>query len=110
MSEYSPDLWTVVSLIDADGERTDKIFGSWYGGWARSDSWKLSSGITKVVELENQYEVHNVSGSIYRCYKGNEGMSSYANSVLNSFIKQANESNGEFTIEQIKINEVRTIV
>ena len=63
MSDYSPDRWQVVSLVNEEGERIDKVFGSWYGGYAGSDSWKLSSGITKVVEHDKHYEVHNVSGS-----------------------------------------------
>lgn len=108
-SEYTPDLWTVVSMTDEDGERTDKIFGSWYGGYAGSDSWKLSSGITQVVEMANKYEVHNVSGSIYHCYKNNHGVSSYGSSVLNRFIEQAQASNGKFKIEKITINEVRNL-
>lgn len=107
--DYTPDLWTVVAMTDSDGERVDKIFGSWYGGYAGSDSWKLSSGITKIVELENEYEVHNVSGSIYHCYKNNRGVSSYGGSVLNRFIEQANASNGEIKIIEIELNEVRTI-
>lgn len=110
MGKYAPDCWIIVSLIDEDGERTDKVFGNWYGGFGGSDSWKLSSGITKVVELEDMYEVHNVSGSLYLCYKSCEGMSGYGSSVMNSFMKQAEESNGKFTITHIGINEVQTIV
>ncbi len=110
MREYVPDRWTIVSMIDEDGERTDKVFGNWYGGYLGSDSWKLSSGITKVVELEDTYEVHNVSGSLYVCHKTCEGMSGYGSSVMNSFMKQAEESNGKFTITHIGINEVQTIV
>lgn len=109
MSDYSPDRWQIVSLVH-DGERTDKVFGSWYGGYGGSDSWKLSSGITKVVEHDTHYEVHNVSGSIYTCSKNCEGMSMYAFGVFKRFEKQAEESNGQFTIEKIDIKDVRNIV
>lgn len=111
MSEYSPDRWIIVEMEQKDGEGPIcKVFGNWYGGYLGSDSWKLSSGICKVVEHDEHYEIHNVSGSIYTCYKNSYGTSGYGVSVLNNFYKQAENSNGAFTIKEININEVRTIV
>jgi hypothetical protein len=107
MSEYSPDRWQVVSLVNEEGERIDKVFGSWYGGYGGSDSWKLSSGITKVVEHDKYYEVHNVSGSIYECYKGSEGMSMYAYGIFKRF--EAKQEEGKYTITKIDIKEVRQL-
>ena len=54
-----------------------------------SDSWRLSSGITEVEELEDSYIINNESGSVYTCYKGRYGMSAYAMGILESFKKQA---------------------
>ena len=88
MSEYTPDKWVVIE-IDYDGDKFQKILSSWYGGWAGSDSWRLSSGITEVVELEDSYIIRNESGSIYTCYKERYGMSFYSMSMLESFKKQA---------------------
>jgi hypothetical protein len=88
MSEYTPDCWVVIEL-DYDGVKTQKILSSWYGGWAGSDSWRLSSGITEVEELEDSYIIKNESGSAYTCFKGRYGMSSYSMSILESFKKQA---------------------
>ena len=107
MSDYNPDKWQIVSLIH-DGERIDKVFGSWYGGYAGSDSWKLSSGITKVVERDTHYEVHNVSGSIYNCGKESEGMSMYAYGIFKRF--EAQQEEGKYTITKIDIKDVRNIV
>jgi hypothetical protein len=107
MSDYTPDKWQIVSLVH-DGERTDKVFGSWYGGYLGSDSWKLSSGIVKVEEHDKYYDVHNVSGSIYRCYKDCEGMSMYAFGVFKRFEEQSKEHN--YTIEKIDIKDVQVIV
>ena len=88
MSEYTPDKWVVIE-IDYDGDKFQKILSSWYGGWAGSDSWRLSSGITEVEELEDSYIIRNESGSIYTCYKERYGMSFYSMSMLESFKKQA---------------------
>jgi hypothetical protein len=107
MSDYNPDKWQIVSLVH-DGERIDKVFGSWYGGYAGSDSWKLSSGITKVVEHDTHYEVHNVSGSIYNCGKESEGMSMYAYGVFKRF--EAQQEEGKYTITKIDIKDVQVVV
>jgi len=88
MSEYTPDCWVVIE-IDYDGDKFQKILSSWYGGWAGSDSWRLSSGITEVEELEDSFVFKNESGSVYTCYKGRYGMSAYTMAVLEDFKKQA---------------------
>jgi hypothetical protein len=88
MSNYIPDKWVVIEL-DYEGVKTQKILSSWYGGWAGSDSWRLSSGITDVEELEDSYIIKNESGSVYTCYKRRYGMSSYTVGVLEDLKKQA---------------------
>ena len=88
MSEYTPDKWVVIE-VEYEGVKTQKILSSWYGGWAGSDSWRLSSGITEVEELEDSYIIKNESGSVYTCFKGRYGMSAYAMGILEDFKKQA---------------------
>ena len=88
MSEYTPDKWVVIEIA-MEGSTVQRILSSWYGGWAGSDSWRLSSGITGVEELEYSYIFKNESGSVYTCYKGRYGMSSYAMGILEDFKKQA---------------------
>ena len=88
MSEYTPDCWVVIE-VDYEGVKTQKILSSWYGGWAGSDSWRLSSGITEVEESEDSYIIKNESGSVYTCYKVRYGMSSYTARILEDFKKQA---------------------
>lgn len=92
MSMYSPDRWVIVEVKFNDtGESERKVLASWYGGYLGNDSWKLSSGITKVIEHEQYYEIHNYSGSIYNCYKAAIGMSGYTAGVYESFRKQLEE-------------------
>ena len=88
MSEYTPDKWVVIEIA-MEGSTVQRILSSWYGGWAGSDSWRLSSGITGVEELEDSYIIKNESGSVYTCFKKRYGMSSYAMGVLEDFKKQA---------------------
>ena len=88
MSEYTPDCWVVIEIA-ADDTKVQRILSSWYGGFAGSNSWRLSSGITGVEELEDSYIIKNESGSIYTCYKRRYGMSSYTAGILEDFKKQA---------------------
>ena len=88
MSEYTPDKWVVIEIA-MEGTTVQRILSSWYGGFAGSNSWRLSSGITEVEELEDSYIIKNESGSVYTCFKGRYGMSAYAMSILESFKKQA---------------------
>ncbi len=88
MSEYTPDCWVVIEIA-MDNTKVQRILSSWYGGWAGSDSWRLSSGITEVEELEGLYIIKNHSGSVYTCYKKRYGMSSYTAGILEDFKKQA---------------------
>jgi len=91
-NQYQPDLWVVVEIKQEGKDPWRRILGSWYGGYLNGDSWRLSSGITRVVEHDRYYQVHNESGSIYTCMKGAEGMSGLANGVLNTWTKKMDES------------------
>jgi hypothetical protein len=94
MGVYSPDRWVIVEVKFNDtGESERKVLASWYGGYGGNDSWKLSSGITKVIEHKQYYEIHNHSGSIYNCYKAAIGMSGYTAGVYENFRKQLVENN-----------------
>ena len=54
---YTPDCWRVIEFTYGDEKQPlRKVFGGWYGGFAKGDSWKLSSGITKTTEFDDRYE------------------------------------------------------
>ena len=88
MSTYNPDKWVMVKITNK-GKVIYKILASWYGGFARGDSWKLNSGVTKIEEDENLYFFHGSSGSIYQFHKKTYGMSAYTMGVLSGFIDDA---------------------
>ena len=62
-SKYTPDAWVVLEF-EYSGEVIRKVFAGWYGGYTTGDSWKLSSGITKVEYEGDIILFHNYSGSI----------------------------------------------
>lgn len=101
MSYYTPDRWVIVRIDSSEG-KIDKILGSWYGGFAGSDEWRFSSGITKIEEKLNEkyphYLIHNHSGSIYTCHKNNVGMSTYTSSIYLSYKKKVEEAGGSMEV------------
>ena len=104
MSVYYPDRWVVLEVTDPTTSITNKkIFAGWYGGYLGSDEWRLSSGIEKVVEHEDHYEVHNVSGSVYKCSKQGVGCTGYMSQIYDTWMSEL-EKNGQ-DLSSIKIME-----
>jgi len=89
MSIYKPDHWVVVELVDSNGVKHQKVFAGWGGSYTYGESWKMNSGITKVDDSGDTLSFHGQSGSVYQCRKDLYGMSSYMQSVFQSFEKQA---------------------
>jgi hypothetical protein len=89
MSVQTPDRWVVVEITEkSTGQKVQKVFAGWYGGYAGSDSWQMNSGIAYKVEHESHIDFIGVSGSVYRCHKKAYGMSSYMAGILNHFKKR----------------------
>ncbi len=97
MSDYSPDKWVMLK-INHKGKDVYKILASWYGGYARGDSWKLNSGCTKIEEDGDFYLFHGSSGSVYHCHKKTYGMSAYTMGVLSNLQEEANDAS-DITLE-----------
>ncbi len=93
MSEYRPDKWVIIEILNGGDEPLYKVWGSWYGGYVGSDSWRASSGVTKfdAPDEEGWRQIHNFSGSIYHCHVEGYGISSYAHSVLSGMIAKSPE-------------------
>lgn len=63
-----PDNWIVLKI---DGEDPHyRVLAGWSGGYATGDSWKLNSGIVKVIDDGDAYIFEGTSGSKYLCHKG----------------------------------------
>ncbi len=91
--DYTPDVWEIVVITDhTTGESTRRVLAGWYGGYAGSDYWKLSSGIVDEKPAEKYTDYHNYSGSIYRCYHASRRMSSLTQSIFNRFAADQTET------------------
>lgn len=97
MSTYRPDKWVMVK-IPYNGKFIYKVFASWYGGFARGDSWKLNSGVTSVTQEGFVYNFMGSSGSVYECHKDLYGTNLYGGSVLGEMIERA-KLDGGYEIE-----------
>jgi hypothetical protein len=89
MSVYIPDKWVVVKITSRNTTPVYKVFASWYGGWAGSDSWKLNSGITKTTLEGFVYSFEGSSGSVYECHKDTYGTNMFGAGVLQGMITNA---------------------
>jgi hypothetical protein len=104
MSEYTPDRWIVIEIVSGD-YTARKILSAYYGGYLNGDSWRLSSGIVKVIDNNKYYEIENESGSVYTCYKNAYGVSGLSGGVLNNWLNQAEERD-DFNIKTLSMEEI----
>ena len=84
---YRPNRWMLVEINDLHNPFY-KVFGTWSGGYLDGDSWRLNSGIDKIVYHDDDYEFQGESGSIYLCDKTSYGVAGVSNY---SIIKQLEE-------------------
>ena len=97
MSEYAPDGWVVVKVVNPN-ETFYRVFGSWRGGYLNGDSWRMNSGITGCRREGYYYHFTGYSGSTYQCHKESyDRLGGYNSSVLGDYIRRAPEQN--FTME-----------
>lgn len=100
MSEYAPDRWSIIEILDkVEGTTTIRVLASWYGGWAGSDSWKISSKINGIKDCGTHYEFSNESGSLYRCNKQCYGVSSLALAVYLRLLKQSEQQDSNVSLK-----------
>lgn len=93
MSNYNPDKWMLVKITGKDPHY--RVFGSWYGGYLGSDSWRMNSGITSMIEEDDYYLFIGSSGSTYACHKDTYGASSYGMGIARKYEK---DNEGKFQI------------
>ena len=67
MKEYNADNWVVLKFSGEDPHY--RVLVGWSGGYITGNSWRLSSGITKVEEDESFFYFYGSGGSRYRCYR-----------------------------------------
>lgn len=105
MSNYYPDKWVLVELNSPAHGTITKVLASWSGSYTNGDSWKLSSGVVKIIKTDSGYEFINNSGSIYFCSAGMYGMTTYTSSIYQNFVDQISEKNDGTTIKILDEDE-----
>jgi hypothetical protein len=109
MNTYTPDCWELIKLTEAStGQVTYKVVAGWYGGFAGSNSWKISSGIKQVIEHNEYFEMPQFSGSSYRCGKGTRRMSSLMHDTVAHYQRRLTEA-GLGTLEVLRDTDPSTI-
>jgi hypothetical protein len=104
MSEYYPDKYVMVRITDVeDGEVHYRVMGTWYGGFASGDYYRLNSGVEKYERTDNgKIRFYGGSGSVYEVDEKMYGMSLYAG----GWLEQVKEnSKDDVDIEIITLEE-----
>jgi len=99
-ADYIPDSWVIVKIKRVDVKPVYRILAGWYGGYINADSWRLSSGVSKVKDFGKYYRIENYSGSIYDCFKDDNKLTVLTESIF----KNLGIGNDELT--EISICEV----
>jgi len=80
--KYYPHRWLVLKLTEKSGQEHLRVFGTWFGGYSGSDSWKLNSGITKVEKIDDVLVFHGNTGSEYIVDPDSYGSTMYGLEIL----------------------------
>jgi hypothetical protein len=78
---YTPDKFVVVKVHNPKDPHY-RVFGTWYGGYLGADSWRLNSGVAKVVKRGPLLDFYGSSGSVYTVHKDTYGTSVWTQSQL----------------------------
>lgn len=72
MSYYAPDNWVIVHMKGDDPHY--RVLAGWSGGYTTGSSWRMNSGIVKVIEEDVHYLFVGSTGSTYACHKDMYGL------------------------------------
>ena len=96
---YEPDNWVIVEIEQDNGQPFHKVLGGWSGGYLDGNTWRMNSGIDRVVTDEDHYDIHGYSGSVYRCRKDTEGIRMNIANILEKLIDTGR-------VKQVSINDI----
>lgn len=74
--------------IETDDETYFKVFGSNSGGYLHGDSWRVNSGVSKLVYNDLWYGFIGYSGSCYVVPRHGGRISMYNSGILDKFLSQ----------------------
>jgi hypothetical protein len=100
MNNYYPEAWVLlkISSIDKPDEKPlYKVFATWRGSYAEPDYWKINSGCTKIVDVDDHYEFHGYSGSIYICKPSRYGIL-FGADIIKQFEQESKKCGYDLTV------------
>lgn len=80
-----------------------KLFRSYEGGFAIGESWMLNSGCTKIIPVDDYYQIHGISGSIYTIRSEQGRLNSYTSGVYKSILKKLEDA--DVLVKEISLQE-----
>lgn len=80
-----------------------KLYRSFDGGFAIAEEWTLNSGCTKIIPVDDYWQVHGFSGSMYYIRKEQGHLNSYTSSVLRGIVKRLED--GGVEVREISLEE-----
>ena len=78
-----------------------KLFRSFDGGFAIGESWMLNSGCTKIIPVDDYWQVYGYSGSMYTIRKEQGRLNSYTSGVFQSIIKKLKD--GGVPVQEVNL-------
>lgn len=94
-----PDAWRFI-LID---NKLVKLFRSYDGAFAIGEEWALNSGCTKIIPVDDYYQVYGYSGSIYTIRKEQGRLNSYTSGVYKSILKKLEDA--DVPVKELSLQE-----
>ena len=80
-----------------------KLFRSFDGAFAIAEQWMLNSGCTKIIPVDDYWQVHGYSGSMYYIRKEQGHLNSYTSSVLRNIVKRLED--GGVSVKEISLQD-----
>ena len=85
-----------------------KLFRSFDGAFAIAEQWALNSGCTKIIPVDDYYQVYGYSGSMYYIHNEQGHLNSYTSGVLRGIVKRLEE--GSVPVQEISLEEAVRIL
>lgn len=101
MDANTPNAWVIIKIQQPEAEPIYKVLAGWYGGYLDGDEWRMNSGITKIEDGGEYWDIHGYSGSVYRCYKNIERFTGFMYDVFASYVARL-EGKAEMTHVEMK--------
>lgn len=85
-----------------------KLFRSFDGAFAIGEQWMLNSGCTKIIPVDDYWQVHGYSGSMYYIRKEQGHLNSYTSGALRNIVKRLDE--GGVDVRELSLEEAIRIL